>query len=125
MRDIFVYDIIIIQRGLTRAWEYVILEKIIISLTHLLGKKVLFHFDDVIPERKKKNIGEILTRVDAVITTNELLASWAKEYNKKSHVIPDNINSVRVKQFTLAERRHQTCRSHNYWLDWLKNNLQI
>lgn len=108
------YDVIFIQR-LVLPHVYPFPEMLICVVAGLLGKRIIFDFDDAIfatsPHRKKtlaekftdKNrVARIIARCDAVITGNAYLAAYARAYNVNVVIIPTSIDLSRypVKQIT-------------------------
>lgn len=108
------YNAIFIQR-LVLPHVYPFPEMLICMVAGLLGKRIIFDFDDTIfarsPHRKRtlaekftdtSRVVRIIARCDAVIAGNAYLAAYARAYNKNVVIIPTSINLTRypVKQMT-------------------------
>jgi len=108
------YNVIFIQR-LVLPHVYPFPEMLICLVAGLLGKRIIFDFDDAIfatsPHRKRtlvekftdsNRVARIITRCDAIIAGNAYLADYARAYNGNVVVIPTSIDLSRypVKQIT-------------------------
>lgn len=106
------YSVIFIQR-LILPHVYPFPEILICTVARLLGKRIIFDFDDAIfavsPHRAKTlvekftdthRVARIIARCDAVIAGNNYLADYARAYNNNVVVIPTSIDLARypVKQ---------------------------
>jgi len=111
------YNAIFIQR-LVLPHVYPLPEMLICIVAGLLGKRIIFDFDDAIfatsPHRKRtlvekftdsNRVARILARCDAVIAGNAYLAAYARAYNVNVVIIPTSIDLARypVKQITDKE----------------------
>ncbi|OPY58765.1 MAG: Spore coat protein SA [Pelotomaculum sp. PtaU1.Bin035] len=108
------YNVIFIQR-LVLPHIYPFPEMLICIVAGLLGKRIIFDFDDAIfatsPHRKhtlaekftdSDRVARILARCDAVIAGNAYLAAYARAYNVNVVIIPTSIDLAKypVKQIT-------------------------
>jgi glycosyltransferase involved in cell wall biosynthesis len=92
LRDVFFYDIIIIQKGLTEWFEYLFFERIIVCLAKNMRKTFIYHFDDrVSSENMAKVTNYLIGKGKAVITVNKLLIQYGSKINKNIFLIPENI----------------------------------
>lgn len=106
------YDVIFIQR-LVLPHVYPFPEMLILVVAGLLGKRIIFDFDDAIfvtPPHRRRTLAEkitdagrvarVIARCDAVIAGNAYLADYARAYNNNVIVIPTTIDLARypVKQ---------------------------
>lgn len=106
------YDVIFIQR-LVLPHVYPFPEMLIIVVAGLLGKRIIFDFDDAVfvtPPHRRRTLAEkftdagrvarVIARCDAVIAGNAFLADYARVYNNNVIVIPTTIDLARypVKQ---------------------------
>lgn len=107
------YNAVFIQR-LVLPHIYPFPEMLICLMARLLGKRIIFDFDDSIfatsPHRKRtvverftdpNRVARVIARCDAVITGNVYLADYARSYNGNVVVIPTSIDLARypVKQW--------------------------
>jgi len=108
------YDAIFIQR-LVLPHIYPFPEMLICRVAGLLGKSLIFDFDDAIfatsPHRKKtlaekftdpKRVARVIAKCDTIIVGNSYLADYARAYNNNVVIIPTSIDLARypVKQIT-------------------------
>ncbi|NLI11079.1 MAG: glycosyltransferase family 4 protein [Peptococcaceae bacterium] len=107
------YDTIFIQR-LVLPHIYPLPEILICMIAGLLGKSIIFDFDDAIYAtslHRKKTLAEkftdpnrvarVIAKCDTIIAGNSYLADYARTYNNNVVIIPTSIDLVRypVKQY--------------------------
>ncbi|NPV72995.1 MAG: glycosyltransferase family 4 protein [Pelotomaculum sp.] len=101
------YDVVFIQR-LVLPHVFPLPEMLVCLVARLLGKRIVFDFDDAIfatsPHRKKtlaerftdaNRVARIIARCDAIIAGNTYLAGYARQYNRNVTVIPTCIDLAR------------------------------
>ena len=98
LRDIGKYDVIFVQET-TGLRAYPFSEKLIFRKAHLLRKKVVFDFDDLLPTASLR----ILKSCDKVIAGNEFLKQKASVFNKNVTIIPTSIDLEKY-EFKLPKR---------------------
>ncbi|MDF9407830.1 glycosyltransferase family 4 protein [Pelotomaculum isophthalicicum JI] len=111
------YNAVFIQR-LVLPHVYPLPEMLICLVAGLLGKRIIFDFDDAIfatsPHRKRtlvekftdsNRVARILARCDAVIAGNAYLADYARIYNSNVAIIPTSIDLSRYPVKKVAEKK--------------------
>jgi len=111
------YDVIFIQR-LILPHIYPLPEMFICLVAGMLGKRIVFDFDDAIfatsPHRKKtlvekstdlNRVARIIARCDAVIAGNSYLATYARAFNGNVVVIPTTIDLTRYPVKEAADKK--------------------
>lgn len=95
--DIFRCDVVIIQKGVTRWFEYRLFERLILFLTHSVRKKFIYHFDDILQGKNMTSVSQFLMqKADFVITVNRPLVEYAKKFNSRVDMIPENIRNQEI-----------------------------
>lgn len=110
------YQVIFIQR-LVLPHVYPFPEMLICIVAGLLGKRIVFDFDDAIyatshyrrstPVEKltdANRVGRIIARCDAVIAGNAYLADYARRYNNNVVIIPTSVDTTRYPLKEVADK---------------------